>query len=281
MAKILIIGCGDIGGELGKQLTAQGHRVTGWKRAPPTESSAFEIRKVDVTQPESIKRQELNFDQVIYILSPDRGDISTYKAVFSTGVDHVLDAFRLRNANTSFTFVSSTRVYGQHKGEWLNEDAETEPTDARGKILLAAETKFLSFNERSTVVRFSGIYGRSNYFINQLKAGCEIQKEPPYFTNRIHRDDCVGALSFLINKKINAASLQSVYLATDHDPAPKWNVASYLAVGLALPAPIPLAITTEADCNKRLDNSRLTSEGYVFKFNSYKDGYAEVMNEPD
>jgi len=281
VAKILIIGCGDIGAELGKQLVTQGHRVSGWKRTPPTESSAFEICKVDVTEYESIKRQEFNFDQVIYILSPDRGDISTYEAVFSTGVDHVLDVFRQRKANVSFTFVSSTRVYGQYQGEWLNEDAETEPTDERGKILLAAERKFLSFNERSTVVRFSGIYGRSNHFINQLKAGCEIQKEPPYFTNRIHRDDCVGVLSFLINKKINAENLQAVYLATDHDPAPKWDVASYLAAELKLPAPVPLTLTTEADCNKRLKNDRLTSAGYRFKFKSYKDGYAEVVNESD
>lgn len=281
MAKILIIGCGDIGTELGKQLVTQGHRVSGWKRTPPTESSSFEICKVDVTQLESIKRQELDFDQVVYILAPDRGGISTYEAVFARGVDYVLDAFSLRNSSASFIFVSSTRVYGQHKGEWLDEEAVTEPADERGKILLAAESKFLSFNERSTVVRFSGIYGRSNYFINQLKAGCEIQKKPPYFTNRIHRDDCVGVLSFLINKKINAANLQAVYLATDHDPAPKWDVANYLATELGLPAPVPLTLTTEADCNKRLDNDRLTSAGYRFKFKGYKDGYAEVLNEPD
>jgi nucleoside-diphosphate-sugar epimerase len=273
MAKILIIGCGDIGSELAIQLAKDGHEVTGLKRKPPIKSSTVKYIKADVTNQLQLEEITLDFDQVVYILSPTGRGIEAYQSVFELGVATVLKLFEKQCPKAAFTFVSSTRVYGQRNGEWLNEDSLCEPTDERGKILLTAERQFLRFNDKTTVVRFSGIYGRSSYFINQLKKGMGVQKEPPYYTNRIHRDDCIRVLGVLIKKKANAEHLQPIYLATDNDPAPKWEVADFLVKTRTLPKQEAVYLEKNADSNKRLNNSRLLATGFEFKFGSYKDGY--------
>lgn len=273
MAKILIIGCGDIGGAVASQLLDEGHQVTGLKRSIQDDLSGVSFIQADITKPEELSNLPSDFDQVIYILSPSDRSISGYEAVFKLGVDNVLNWFKGQKENVAFTFVSSSRVYGQNKGERLNESSTTEPTDGRGKILLEAENKFLGFNNQTTIVRFSGIYGRSNYFINQLKKGAEIQKEPAYYTNRIHRADCIGVLSFIANKKSDSSAMNGVYLATDDDPAPKWDVACYLADVYSIEQPAALMLNKEADCNKRLTNNHLKAAGYQFKYKNYKQGY--------
>lgn len=271
MAKILIIGCGDIGGELALQLAKEGHEVTGLKREPPTEPSVVTYIKADVNNQQQIDALTFDFDQVVYILSPSGRDIEAYQAVFEMGVTTVLKAFEKQCPNAAFTFVSSTRVYGQRNGEWLNEDSPCEPTDERGKILLSAERQFLRFNDKTTVVRFSGIYGRSTYLINKLKKGEAVQKEPPYYTNRIHRMDCISALAFLINKKVGGVILKKTYLATDCDAVTSWDISNYLTKKLGLPAPSAMNLDGSVDMNKRLSNERLLEEGFTFKFASYKE----------
>jgi nucleoside-diphosphate-sugar epimerase len=278
MANILVIGCGDIGGALASQLYDDGHQVTGLKRSPPSASSGISFIQADIAKALELDAISLKFDQIIYILSPDSGDISAYKSVFNTGVKNLLDALKKQQVNPAITFVSSTRVYGQQRGEWLDENSPTEPTDERGQILLSAEQQFLAFNKQTTIVRFSGIYGRSNYFINQVKAGKGVQKEPPYYTNRVHKEDCIGSLAFLINKKSTGAKLKNIYLVSDSNPASKWDVACYLADGLSIEHPPELILDKTADCNKRLDNTRLLNEGYQFKYTTYKEGFREAMD---
>jgi nucleoside-diphosphate-sugar epimerase len=161
----------------------------------------------------------------------------------------------------------------------LNEESEAKPTDERGKILLEAEDKFLGFNEDTTIIRFSGIYGRSNYFLNQLKKGTEIQKEPPYYTNRVHRSDCVGVLAFIANRKSEGKLMSGVYIASDNDPASKWDVANFLANVFNVNKPKAQTLDETANQNKRLDNKRLLQEGYEFKYSSYIEGYTERLDE--
>jgi len=279
MANILIVGCGDIGGALALKLTAEGHQVTGLKRQPDSVLSAIQFTKADVSQLDELAGLDFNYDQLVYILSPSTANIDGYKAVFTEGVDNLLKQLAEKKPTVALTFVSSTRVYGQDQGEWLNEDSKTDPTDERGKIILAAEKKFLAFNEQSTVIRFSGIYGRSDHLLDKLKAGAAIQQEPCYYTNRIHRDDCIAVLDFLLNKKLKMGLSNKIYLATDDESVSQWQLASYLCAKFKYPEPSPLKLDKEAGANKRLDNTRLKQEGYSFIFSSYKQGYREGSDE--
>lgn len=279
MAKIMLIGCGDVGMELANKLVAEGHDVRGVRRTWQAQPAAINFIQADITKAAQVEALDLNVDQLVYILSPEDRDIAAYKAVFETGVDNLLNTLKRQQPTLPIMFISSTRVYAQQQGEWVNESSTTEPTDERGRILFEAEGKFLAFNKQTTVVRFSGIYGRSNFFINQLKKGAGVQKEPPYYTNRIHREDCVGVLEFLLTKQLRGESLARIYLASDHDPAEKWDVANYITNKLGLAPCGAVMLARDADRNKRIDNRRLIEAGYEFKFVSYKEGYGESINE--
>ncbi|SHI70937.1 sugar nucleotide-binding protein [Cycloclasticus pugetii] len=279
MAKIMVMGCGDVGTGLAERLAATGHEVTGVRRTLQTQSSDIHFIQADLTNAEQVGALDFNVDGLVYILSPTGRDISAYKDVFKTGVEHVLSAAKQQNPTLPIFFISSTRVYAQQQGEWVSEQSATEPMDERGRLLLQAEDQFLAFNEHATVIRFSGIYGRSNYFINQLKRGIEIQKVPPYYTNRIHREDCIGVLEFLLTKQLNDEGLERIYLASDLDPAEKWNVASYITKKRGLASCSAKILDKTASHNKRIDSRQLAEAGYQFRYATYKQGYEALMNE--
>ena len=106
-----------------------------------------------------------------------------------------------------------------------------------------------------------------------MARGGKVQFEPPYYTNRIHRDDCVGVLRFIAGKMISGAEVAPVYLASDDDPATKWDVYSYLAQRLGVGGPEKAMLPPASDQNKRCDNRALKQLGYSFIYKSFRDGY--------
>lgn len=281
MANILIIGCGDIGAALGQKLAEQGHQVSGLKRSvSAAQNSKINYIQADVTKRASLVALSLDYDQVVYILSPSSMSLEAYQDVFQIGVENVLSVFAEKCPQASFVFVSSTRVYAQTKGEWLDEKSITAPQEPKGQLLLAAEKQFLNNNPTNTVVRFSGIYGRGTaHFLKQIQNGAEIQQSPAYYTNRIHKTDCVGVLSFLLNKKISGDKLAPVYAATDSDPVSKWDIASYLAKSMQAAEPIAISTANNANLNKRISNKLLLDAGYIFNYPSYKTGYQSSLRD--
>lgn len=275
MAKILIVGCGAIGSELAGVLSAQGHAVTGLKRTPPL-SAPGPIRYVtaDISSPTDLTDLDSDFTEAFFIVSPDSRDEHSYRAVYETGLNNLLSKF----PQTHWIMVSSTSVYGQVQGEWVNEDSVAEPDNVPSRLIRQAEQKLTALNPANIVVRFSGIYGPGREsLLRRAMQSPAIQQTPPYFTNRIHQRDCVGVLAFLLEQRLTGTSLAQCYLASDDDPAPMWEVISWLAERLYCPPPIVKAVDAEAEMNKRCSNARLKALGYQFKYPSYKDGYRELI----
>jgi nucleoside-diphosphate-sugar epimerase len=274
MARILIAGCGDIGAAAGQRFTADGHDVVGLKRQPPANDSKIMYVKADLSSSDDVERLDSDFDLVIYILTPDQRSEQSYRSVFEAGVSNLLNFFSDNNPDTRFIFVSSTSVYGQTHGEWIDEESVTEPASINGKIILQAEKAFLAHCSSNCIIRFSGIYGRNRSRLLELVArGGEVQYQPAYYTNRIHRDDCVAVLRFLSNRMIAGDSLEPVYLASDDDPAAKWDVFCYLADKLGIRRPEKAILPQGSDQNKRCSNRRLKQLGYSFIYKSYREGY--------
>lgn len=274
MARILIAGCGDIGLAAGQLLADDGHDVVGLRRYPPANDNIIRYIKADLSNPADLEKIDSGFDLVIYILTPDDRSEQSYRKVFESGVANLLNFFSGNNPDTRFLFVSSTSVYGQTHGEWVDEDSVTEPDRITGKIILQAEKAFLAYSSNNCIIRFSGIYGRDRSRLLDLVArGGEVQYQPAYYTNRIHRDDCVAVLRFLSNKMIAGAALEPVYLASDDDPAAKWDVFNDLADKLGVERPEKAILPQGSDQNKRCSNRRLKQLGYSFIYKSYRDGY--------
>lgn len=274
MARVLIAGCGDIGAAVGKVLVDAGHEVYGLKRRPPDEKQGIRYIKADLSKPGDMEAIDTNFDLVIYILTPDDRSEYAYRKAFVVGLDNLLTVVSQNNPDTRLIFVSSTSVYGQSSGEWVDEGSLTRPAKINGQILLQAEHSVLSWSRNNCIIRFSGIYGRGHsHLLDAVARGGDIQYEPPYYMNRIHREDCIRVICLISNKMISGEQMEPIYLASDDDPAPKWEVFDYLSGKLGAPRPGKAILSHDSDQNKRCRNIRLKQLGYEFKYTSYRQGF--------
>ncbi|MCC6295773.1 MAG: SDR family oxidoreductase [Pseudomonadales bacterium] len=274
MARVLLAGCGDLGTALAARLVAAGHRVTALKRTPPAPPvPGVDYRCADLTR-EAPDLAGATFDQAFVILAPGARDAAAYQALYVHGIARLAETFAGRVGH--WFFVSSTSVYGQRHGEWVDEDSPTEPATATARCLLAAERRLAASGAPATTIRFSGIYGPGRErLLRQIAAGEPVQYDPPTYTNRIHREDCIGALELLHRRALEGRPLAPVYLASDDCPAPLGTVARGLASALGLPPPPPQAGTGEQ--NKRCRNDRIKALGHRLQFPDWHAGYLPLI----
>jgi nucleoside-diphosphate-sugar epimerase len=279
MAKVLIVGCGSIGYQLAELLAKAGHDVTGLKRNPPTASNEnVKFVCADISIPQDLKVLDTDFEHIFFIVSADSRNENSYRDIYEIGIDNLLNKFAHAGSQAPWIFVSSTSVYGQNQGEWVDEDSETKPKKSTSLKIVQAEQKLMAINSANVVVRFSGIYGPGReYLLRMAKQAPSIQQNPPAFTNRIHQRDCVGVLQFLFEQRLAGINLKQCYVASDDDPAPLWDVISWLAVQMQSDPPIAQIAGHDSDMNKRCRNDRLKKLGYSFIYPDYKTGYLELV----
>jgi nucleoside-diphosphate-sugar epimerase len=274
MARILVVGCGDIGYRVALALHELGHDVTGLKKHSPTRSAPFPIMVVDIQQTSAIAFLPTDFQQVLFIVSAGSRQADAYQMLYQNGLHNLLSHFASSGHSPSWLMVSSTSVYGQNQAEWVDENSETKPISPSSQYLLAAEKCLLQLDAKHCVVRFSGIYGPGrDWLLRRAASGESIQQQPPSYTNRIHQDDCVGVLVFLMQKQLANEVLEPCYIASDNEPVPLWDVMHWIAHQYGLPEPNALIMPADAPQNKRCSNAKLVALGYQFLFPSYRDGY--------
>jgi nucleoside-diphosphate-sugar epimerase len=280
MAKILIVGCGAIGYELANTLAGAGHEVTGLKRNPPLASQEkFKLVRADITMPTDLEVLDADFEHIFFIVSADSRNENSYHDVYETGIDNLLSRLAQSGTQAPWIFVSSTSVYGQNRGEWVDEDSVTNPTKSTSLKIVNAEQKLMAHNPNNVVVRFSGIYGPGReYLLRMAKQTPSIQQNPAYYTNRIHQRDCVGVLAFLLEQRLAGVSLEQCYVASDDDPAPLWDVMTWMTEKLRCNPAIAKMTENDADMNKRCRNDRLKKLGYQLLYPSYKTGYSALIH---
>ncbi|MEI6543345.1 MAG: SDR family oxidoreductase [Methylococcales bacterium] len=279
MAKILIVGCGSIGMQLANTLSAKGHQVTGLKRHPPSRvTDDINYFTADITVSDQLNDLPTDFEIVYFIVSPDGRNEESYRTIYETGLDNLISRLSLSGSPARWIFVSSTSVYGQTQGEWVDEKSITDPINRTSQLIRQAEKRLMDLSTYNIVVRFSGIYGPGREYLLRLASQSPvIQQEPPYFTNRIHQQDCVGVLAFLCECHLAGIQLEQCYVASDDDPAPMWEVISWLAAQMDCQPPTIKMTDDKPDMNKRCNNQRLKDLGYTFKYPNYKSGYLELL----
>lgn len=276
----LILGCGDIGMSLGQQLVEAGHRVVGVRRNPQLLSAVgIEPLALDFTDPGRLEELP-DADTVVYVASADRFDEQAYQSAYVDGLSAVLTELgQRRHKPARVFFVSSTSVYSQQDGELVNEDAETRPRGFSGKLMREAEQMLIEHELPGTVVRFSGIYGPGrDRLIRQVREGRIAPAAPPMYSNRIHRDDCVGILKHLIEMSLSGKPLHEMYLASDCEPVPLHDVMAWLAKRLQVETSATIQSPLRRRASKRCDNTRLCQTGYRFRYPTFREGYAQVLS---
>ena len=274
MRRILIAGCGDLGSALGVSLAARGEQVFGLRRDPSHLPAAITPVAGDLATAGGLRAAPRDVDALVYTAAAGAFEDAAYRRAYVDGVRNVL-AVLDRDRLQRIVFVSSTGVYGQDDGAWVDEDSATVPAGFSGRRLLEGEALVAAAGVSGVSVRFGGIYGPGRgQLIAQVRAGAGCGDAPVLWTNRIHRDDCVGVLGHLVH----LSAPRPVYVGVDCEPAPQCAVMDYLAARLgAPPPPRGGAGTRRRGGNKRCSNRRLLESGYRFIYPSYRDGYAREL----
>ncbi len=282
----LIIGCGYVGHRLAKCWHDSGEHVyvttRSSARARALTREGLRPVQLDVTQ-DTIPRLP-TADTVVFAVGFDRRAGHTINQVYVDGLRRVLDA--LDDDIQRFIYVSSTGVFGQDDGSWVDEDSPTEPTRDGGRACLAAERLLRShpmLGQKAIILRLAGIYGPDRLpQLGQLQRGKPLQVAADAFVNLIHVDDVVRVI---VACDLHAV-VPRIYCVSDGHPVLRGEFYRYLSqlIGTAEPVfePSPPSSTQaeRARGDKRICNDRLVREMPIsLAHPSYREGLAAIMRD--
>ncbi len=278
MARILIAGCGYVGSELAANLARERHEVWALRRSEAPAPAGARAIRADLLDVDRLRALPSRIEIVFYTASAGGGDDRAYRSAYVDGLRYLLAALDGHPVRR-FLYTSSTGVYTQSAGEWVDEESPAEPEHFSGRRLLEGEHLLLRSRFPATVVRLAGIYGpgRSRLVERVRQGEAVIPGDGPVYANRIHRDDCAGVLRHVMALE-NPAPL---YAAADHEPADLATVLRWIAQRLRVPPPRVEAAETGArygrTSNKRVRNARLLASGYRFRYPTFREGYGEMI----
>jgi nucleoside-diphosphate-sugar epimerase len=189
-----------------------------------------------------------------------------------------------------FGYLSTTGVYGDRGGDWVDEHSDLQPTGARGRRRVAAEVGWSRLLQAEGlplhIFRLAGIYGPGRSALDSLRAGTARRViKPGQVFSRIHVADIVQVLRASMAQPDPGA----VYNVCDDDPAPPWQVIEHAAELLGIPPPpaVPFEQAQLSDMarsfyddNKRVRNDRIKQElGVQLKYPSYRAGLQTMLQQ--
>jgi nucleoside-diphosphate-sugar epimerase len=283
---LLILGCGYVGERLGAACIEQGMRVTGTTRgmaradAMATEGIDPVMVESPIALPDDLLRQ---CDAVL-----DSIPLAQSENGMHAPQSEWLPKIAPRLAHIRWAgYLSTTGVYGDAGGAWVDETFDCRPTSERGGQRLKAEAAWLDSGLPAEVFRIAGIYGPGRNIIPKLMAGGykAVRWQPPHWSSRIHVDDIVAALMAAMRKPLPG---RIVNLADDA-PLPHADYAMELAHMIGAPEPVLLtskegerelgaaALEFFRD-NKRVSNRRLHAELLPkLRYPSFRDAVPELF----
>jgi nucleoside-diphosphate-sugar epimerase len=287
--RVAILGCGYVGLELGRQLTDAGHDVVGVRRSDSglaaIEAAGFEAVRADLTDAKSLSAVP-DADWIVYAASAGGRDVDAARAAYVDGLRTVVEAFGARESPPDrLVYTSSTGVYGDHGGDWVDESTTPDPTTDRQRVLVEAERIALAETAAhgidGTVVRFGGLYGPERYRLERYLDGPVTEG----YLNSIHRDDAAGVVAHVLTADVARGE---VVLAVDDEPVSKWEFADWLAeqCGVSPPKKWTVAeraaategtVNRRARVNKRCANDVLHELGYVLRYPSVHEGFQPAI----
>ncbi|WP_417533756.1 SDR family oxidoreductase [Marinobacterium stanieri] len=271
--RVLIAGCGDIGTRLGLKLAAEGAQVFGLRRTINQLPDGIHGIAADMADPASLANLP-ECDYLFFTAAAKSREPGVYRQTYVDGLRNLLDA--LPSPPRHLFVTGSTGIYHQHEHDWVDEQSATDPTTDSGRCLLESEQLALHSGIPATIVRFSGIYGPGrDHLQRRVLEGIAAPAEPLHYSNRIHRDDCVGVLRHLLRLHQDGHALKPVYLASDDAPTPIHEVMEWMAEQLGVT--ITRREQVRRGGSKRCSNRRLRASGYRFQYPDYQSGYRALL----
>lgn len=282
MSKTLMIaGCGDVGSRLGQQLSAVGWTVYGLRRTVAQLPAGIVPVAGDLqldTCPAAWPSESL--DYLVYCAAATQHDEDGYRAAYVDGLRRVLGWLAQHGQRPKrVLFVSSSGVYGQQQGEWVDETSSADAQGYSGRIMLQAEELALNSGLPASVVRLTGIYGPGReWLLGQVRQGYRVATEPPLYGNRIHADDAAGLLAYLLQADARGVALDDCYIGVDDEPAPLYEVVAWLREQLGV-SHWAAESTVRRAGSKRCSNARAKALGWTPRYASYREGYSAILQQ--
>ncbi|MEI2414772.1 NAD-dependent epimerase/dehydratase family protein [Orrella sp. JC864] len=278
--RILIAGCGDVGLRAAGLLAARGAQLWGLRRRVPEPGAApagMRWIAADLRDPATLGALPEGITRLAYLPTPQARSVAAYTEIFLHGLRNLLralDASALRRT----VLVSSTAVYGEHHGDWVDEATAPAPAGANGHVLLQAEQWLARQPGSHVVLRLAGLYGPGRgWLLERLRRGqAAAPRHRPHWANRIHVQDAAGALAHLLLHPCP----QPCYIGCDDTPLPLHELYGALAALVGGPEP-PDGPAPAGVGSKRLSNARLRASGYVLRWPDSRAGYAALLARPD
>lgn len=280
---LFCFGLGYTASLLAKTLQNQGWKISGTCRSEEKQHS-LEQQGIDAylwsgNEPNVAIAQVIsNATHILHSIPPSaEGDAVLH---------HFGNAIKASPSLTWFGYLSTTGVYGDHQGRWVDETIPVNPPNDRSRYRAKAEQDWLALGISAYIFRLSGIYGAGRSSFEALKSGTARRIDKPgQIFSRIHVEDIVQVLHASINKP----NPGSIYNVADDEPAPQADVVAYAATLLSVEPP-PLVPFEQADLslmarsfyasNRRVSNQKIKNELEVkLKYPSYREGLSQIASE--
>ncbi len=269
MKHVAIIGCGYVGSELAKSLTKKGIIVTCTTRNRKKLPLLHKVAQTAVICKGSDEKELslVSKDQDALIITVSAESQDDYKNAYLRTAQSLRHIALAKKSPKTLIYTSSTAVYGEQHGFWVDENSPLHPDSEAAQILLETEETYLSLAKlgwRVCIFRLAEIYGPERDLPSRVKdlENHIIPGKGDTFTNMVHVDDIIGASEYAL-----AHSLEGIYNLADDDHPVRRELFDKLCGQLHLKPIVwdPHLAAKMARGNKRVSNHKIKAAGYVFK----------------
>ena len=287
--RVGILGCGYVGLELARQL-GEDHDVVGVRRSPEgldaVEAAGATAVRADVTDSDDLAAVP-DVDSLVFAASSGGRGAEAAERVYVEGLRTAIESFGARESPPDrLVYTSSTGVYGDHDGAFVDEDTPLDPTTEKTRVLAEAERVARElppeYGIEGGVARFAGLYGPDRYRLDRYLEGPVTEG----YLNMIHRADAAGIVRFMLE-----STDAELLVAVDDEPVDKWTFADWLAAECGVDAPPKRTKAERLDdaglseaarrrvlTSKRCSNDRVRDLGYAFRYPTYREGYRAAID---
>ncbi|MCG7876576.1 MAG: SDR family oxidoreductase [Candidatus Thiodiazotropha endolucinida] len=232
---VAIIGCGDIGTRLAQAYSAEGITVTGIVSTQQSierlEHAGIEAVQIDLDQPFTAANL-IQSRQLFYFAPPPPYGQQDGR------VARLIEQFMEEASPQRVVYLSTSGVYGDCQGAWVDETRPPAPIADRAKRRLDAELRWRAWSERTgrelVILRVAGIYGPGKLPVERLRSGQPmVAEEDAPITNHIHSIDLVKIARTAMQRGVSG----EVYNVCDGVPEPMTRYFNQVADFLGLPRP--------------------------------------------
>ncbi|NER29637.1 MAG: SDR family oxidoreductase [Symploca sp. SIO1C4] len=261
--KIAILGCGYVGKAVARQWTKSGHIVTATTTTPEkiTDLEAIAQRVVVMKGDnlEALTDIVRNQDVVLFCVGAKASTVEGYQEAYLNTATNLVTALRNNPGVKQLIYTGNYALYGDKKGEWVDENTAIAPTSEYGRILAETEQLLLSANCSVCIFRLGGIYGAGREILKIFRPGAGTTRPGTGedAANWIHLDDIVAALELA-----RAKQLEGIYHLVNDVPLIKKQLLNSLCQKYNLPK-----ISWDGDrnflspYNARLSNLKIKQAG--------------------